>query len=379
MSLCLVLLLAATLCLRSLLNARSYDPGFEPRGRVVAELNLKDFGFDGAQSGPFFARLIEAVRGIPGVRSAAWTRYLPLGTEHSNGSFVIESSDAEGGKSGFFERFGVGPGYFATMGTSLLQGRDLQETDTEGAPRVILINEAAATRYWPGINPVGRRLNVDGAQGPVACEIVGVVKTGCYRTLWEDSRPAFFECLLQSIPQKAVLVARVDGDAAAALRAIEKEVRRLDARLALSQATTLEEHLSVALFPLRASGMVLGGLGALALVLAVSGLFGVMAYSVSRRTREVGIRMALGARPGVVLRVVLSDGMKLATVGVVLGIGGALIAMRVLRGLLFGISATDPVAFVLIPLMLLGVAWMACWVPARRASRVDPVVALRAE
>jgi ABC-type lipoprotein release transport system permease subunit len=212
-----------------------------------------------------------------------------------------------------------------------------------------------------------------------AREIIGVVQTGRYRTLGEDPRPAFFDCFLQQVPPRATLVAHVQSDPQGAIIAIRDAMQELDSRLALSSAGTMEQHLTLALFPVRTSGMLLGVLGVVAMVLAVSGLFGVIAYSVSQRTREVGIRMALGAQRRQVRQLVLRQGMKLAFLGVGLGLLAAVGATRMLRNLLFGISPLDPVTFIVIPLLLLLVAWMACWLPARRAALVDPMVALRSE
>jgi len=379
MALCLVLLLSAALCLRSLFNARAFNPGFQVQGRVTAGFNLNDLGYSAAQSTEFYSRLLSRVQALPGVQAAAWARYLPLGMERSNGSFQLDGQEPGASQSGFFERFGVGPGYFATLGTRLLQGREFADADRPGAPPVAIINEAAALRYWPGQNPIGRRLYVGETSAENAREIIGVVQTGRYRTLGEDPKPAFFESLLQDATSRATLVAHVHVDPQAALAAIRSVAQELDPRLALTGAAPLEQHLSLALFPVRTSGMLLGVLGVAALALAVSGLFGVIACSVSQRTREVGIRMALGARRGDVQRLVLRQGMKLAGMGMGFGLIGALAAAQLLRGLLFGISPADPVTFLIVPPFMLSVAFVACWLPARRAARVDPIVALRAE
>ena len=379
MALCLVMLLAATLCLRSLFNAHTLDPGFEVTGRVAASFRLHDFGYAVTESKEFYARLLLRVQDLPGVRSAAWTGYLPLGTERSNGNYPLDGQEPGTQQSGFFEQFSVGPGYFTTLGTALLQGREFTEADRDGTPRVAIINEAAASRYWPGQNPIGRRLYAGGVSAENAREVIGVVQTGRYRSLGEDPKPAFFECILQEVPSCATLVAHAQSDPQRVLAAIRSATQELDPRLALTAATTLEQHLTLALFPVRTSGMLLGVLGIVALVLAVSGLFGVIAYSVSQRTREVGIRMALGAQRREVQGLVVRQGMKLAGFGVGIGLVGALAATRLLRGMLFGISPTDPITFVGIPALLLAVAWFACWLPALRATRVDPMEALRSE
>jgi predicted permease len=380
MALCLVLLLAATLCLRSLFNARTFNPGFQIEGRIMAGFNLRDFGYTAAQTKDFYARLISRVRTLPGVKSAALTWYLPLGTEHSNGNFQLERQEPVAGQPGvFFNQFGAGPGYFATLGTRLLQGREFSEADREGAPRVAIINEAAASRYWPGQNPIGRRIFVGAPTAENAREIIGVVETGRYRTLGEDPTPAFFECFLQTVRDRATLVVHAGGNPQPVLTAIRNLTQELDPRLALTGATPLEQHLSLALFPMRTSGLLLGVLGVVALALAVSGLFGVIAYSVSQRTRELSIRLALGAQRRDVLRLVLRQGLKLAGLGIVIGLAGAIAVTRLLSSLLFGIGPLDPMTFLAVPALLLGVAWFACWLPARRAARVDPMVALRSE
>lgn len=379
MALCLVLLVSATLCLRSLVQARSFDPGFEVKDRVTAGFDLNHFGYTPAEADAFYGRLLQRLREVPGVRAAAWTGYLPLGTEASNGNYGLERLDKGPERFGFFQRYAVGPGYFATMGSRLLQGREFLDTDRVGTPGVAIINEAAAVRFWPGQSPIGRRIYVGEATAENAREIVGVVPTGRYRTLGEDPQPAFFECVHQSVPLQATLVVHLESDPEQGLAAIRTLTQELDARLALTSAATLEQHLTLAFFPVRTSSVLLGVLGLVALVLAVSGLFGVIAYSVSQRTREVGIRIALGAKQRDVLRLVLRQGLILAGWGVLMGLVGALVVTQMLRHLLFGISPTDPLTFLVVPALLLTVSGLACWLPARRAARVDPMVALRSE
>jgi predicted permease len=380
MALCLVLLLSAGLCLRSLLKASAFNPGFEVKERITAGFNLGDFGYSTAQAREFYTRLTERVRGLPGVQSAALASFLPLGTEHSNGIFQLEGEKPPGGESGVsFHQFGAGPGYFVTMGTKVLQGREFQETDREGTPRVVIINEEAARRYWPGRNPLGRRIYIGDVRTENAAEIVGIVQTGRYQTLGEDPIPVFYECFDQIDRSRATLVAHVRGNSQLGLAAIRRVTLELDPRLALIGATTLEQHLSLALFPVRTSSLLLGVLGLVALVLAVSGLFGVVAYSVSQRTREFGIRLALGAQRHDVLRLVLGQGLRLAAWGIVAGLFGAVGASHLLRNLLFGVGPLDPATFLAVPPLLLAVAWLACLIPALRASSLPPMTALRRE
>lgn len=379
-ALCLVLLLAAALCGRSFLNARSVDPGFVSRDRITADFNLRDLGCTADQAREYCARLVARVETIPGVQSAALTSYLPFGLERINGTFQLEGREPTPGDHGFFfEQFSVGPGYFATIGATLLQGREFTKADREGALRVAIINEAAAKRYWPGENPIGRRL-FNGSPNPEnALEIVGVVETGRYRTLGEEPRPVFYECFLQGSQLSGTIVTHIQGAPGAALAAVRLAAREVDARLAFSRIAPLEQHVALALFPVRTSSLLLGGLGFVGLVLAVSGLFGVVSYSVAQRSREVGIRMALGAQRRDVLRLLFVQGLKLAGFGLLLGLGSALATTRLLQSLLFGVSAIDPVTFIAVPMVLFGIASLACWIPARRAALVDPMVALRTE
>jgi ABC-type antimicrobial peptide transport system permease subunit len=212
-----------------------------------------------------------------------------------------------------------------------------------------------------------------------ALEIVGVVPTGRYHALGEAPRPAFFTCFLQGQALGGTIVAHVQGAPGPVLSAIRGVAQDLDSRLVLTRLSTLEQHLSLALFPMRTSGLLLGVLGMVALILAMAGLFGVIAYSVSQRTREVGIRMALGAQRREVLQLVLRQGLTLACIGVGVGLVGALVVTRLLRGILFGVTATDPLTYIAVPSALLAVALLACWFPARRAASIEPMTALRHE
>ncbi len=380
MSVALTLLVGATLCLRSLVHAQALNPGFEIQDRVAARLDLGAQGYTGPQAQEFQARILAQVESLPGVQAAAWTSYLPLGTERSNGWVQPEGRTPQAGESGFlFEQFGVGPGYFATVGTSLLQGREFVGTDRLGSRRVAIINETAARQFWPGESPLGRRIFSGGTGPDNALEIVGVVASGRYRTLGEEPLPALFECFLQKPNPGAVLVVHAKGPSTALLTALRTLVRDLDPRLVLVDATSLEEHLSLVMFPLRVSSLLLGGLGLVALVLAGSGLFGVIAFAVSQRTREVGIRMALGARPTDVEWLILRQGLAISALGVGLGLAGALGVGRLLRNLLLGVGSADVTTLVSVPLVLLAVSAAASWLPARWASRLDPLDALRAE
>src|ERR1044071_7630984 len=377
---CLLLLIAGGLCLRSLLNAQNVNLGFQVRDRITAEVNLKDYGYSAEQVRQFNERFAQRVAALPGIESVAVADYLPLDARYLGIGFTVEGHESEPGRPGFsFQTFDVGPGYFSTMGTGLLRGREFSNADRDGAPSVAIINQAMADRFWPGENPLGRRLWEGAPGGGERYEIVGVVESGKYRTLGEEARPVVFRSRLQHGGPRSTFVAHARGDSRGALAALRQVAQEIDPRLSLSRRGTLEQHLMLALFPARVTGLLLSGFGTVALLLAVSGLFGVIAYSVSQRTREFGIRIAVGAQRSDVRKMVLRQGLKLAGAGVASGLVGAMAATRLLGGLLFGVSALDPITFTLMPLLLAVVSLLACWLPARRATRVNPIEAIRCE
>jgi predicted permease len=377
---CLVLLIAGALCLRSLFNAQRVNLGFSVRNRVTAEVNFNDYGYSEEQVKQFNARFLERMAAFSNVQSVCLADFLPLDLRYLGISFNVEGHEPPPGQDGFgIETFNVGPAYFATLGTRLTKGREFTPLDREGAPAVAIINQVMADQFWPGQEPLGRRL----IQGPIgqqtSYEVVGVVETGKYRTLDENPQPIVFRSRLQERGPRSTFVVQVRGDPRGTLVAIRRLVQELDPRLSLSRLGTLEQHLALALFPTRTTGLLFGLFGAVAMLLAVSGLFGVIAYAVSQRTHEIGIRVALGAEERDVLATVLRQGMKLTIIGIFLGLGVALAVTRLLRNLLFGVNPIDPIAFTAVPLLLLAVALLACYIPARRAMKIDPMVALRYE
>jgi len=379
-SICLVLLIASSLCLRSLFNAQNVKLGFKIENRVTTEVNLKDYGYSAEQMKQFNDAFLERVAALPAIESVAIADYLPLDTRYLGITYNVEGREPPPQQEGHnLQTFDVGAGYFATMGTVLLRGREFASSDREGAALVAIINQTVADQFWPDQDPVGHRL-FEGKPGEGdSYEIIGVVETGKYRTLGENHSPVVFRSRFQHPRSRSTFVAHVRGDPQAALGAIREVTRSLDPRLSLARLETLDRHLALALFPARTTGLLFSVLGAVALLLAVSGLFGVIAYSVSQRTREIGIRMALGAHRGKVVRMVLRQGMTLAGAGTLLGLAAALGATRLLRSLLLGVSPIDPVTFTLVPLLLLVVALLACLFPARRAAQTDPMEALRCE
>ena len=380
---CVVLLVGASLCLRSLLNARSIDPGFETRNTVVAGLSIDAFGYDESRGRAFYARLLEQVRALPGVRAASLADHLPLGQMMRMQGLEIDRQGAPRMPSGTpglaIDMALVAPDYFAAMGIPVLSGRSFTNEDNLNAPPVIMINQQMAERLWPHQNAIGQYVNILGARnGRTRAEIIGVVKTGKYQSLGEDPKSFFYRPLLQDYEPGVQLIVRTAGDAPI-VDALRHEIRALDSRLAMVGSETLEQHMQLPLFPARAAGLLLGLFGALALTLAVVGLYGVMSYSVSQRTREIGVRMALGARRSDIVRLVLGQGLRLTLMGMAIGVVGSLAVTWVLKSVLYGIRATDPISFLAVAIVLTAVAVAASYIPARWATRVDPMRALRTE
>jgi predicted permease len=380
---CVVLLVGASLCLRSLLNARSIDPGFEVRDGLTASISVETFGYDETRGRAFYASLLERARSLRGVRAASLADHLPLGQMTRMVGVEVPRRDGSAGTPAAsdtaVEMSMVAPGYFEALGTPILRGREFTAQDDHNGHPVVVVNQRMADRFWPGQDAVGQFLTLLGPQhSRVQAEVVGVAKTGKYQTLGEDPKPFFYRPLLQEYAPSVQLIIRTEP-AAQILPALRDGIRALEPRMALVGVETLEQHMQLPLFPAQAAGALLGMFGALALALAVVGLYGIVSYSVSQRAREIGVRMALGAGNRDVLRLVLSQGLRLTLIGLGVGFAGALVVSRVLSSVLYGVSPTDPVAFGAVALVLTFVALVASYVPARWATRVDPIRALRSE
>jgi predicted permease len=381
---CVILLVAGALCLRSLSHAQSIDIGFTAKDRVAATINLKSMDYTEARGRAFFKNWMEGVRSVPGAQGVSLASHMPLEPNSLSSTVNVEGHRPPAGETGFgINTMNVGPEYFQTMGIPVLRGREFNQRDDEGAPRVVVINEAMANRFWPGPNAadnaVGRQLILGDLAKGQPCEIVGVVKTGKYRTLSEGPRPFFYLPFFQAYVPRATLVAHGVGGREQLLAAVRAEAFKLDSNLALTGIDTVQQRLSLALFPARVTGILLGVFGLLGLGLAVVGLSGAIAYSVSQRTREIGVRMALGARRRDVVGLVIRQGLALSLLGMGIGIAASLALTRFLGSLLYGVSATDPATFAGVSVLLLLVAALACYFPARRAANVTPLEALRYE
>jgi predicted permease len=375
----LVLLIGAGLFLRSVKNANAIDPGFETRDVAIFTTNLDILGYSREQGMQFYEQAIERLSSLPGVVSAAIAGKIPCGISVSIQEFVIEGVEPPPNDDGYaIDVTTVGPGYFQTMGIPLLAGRDIARTDTEESTPVVIVSETMARRFWPGENPIGKRIRYPGDDREWF-EVIGVHRDHKVRTVGEDYRPYVHFAFYQDPESFQTLVIRTAGDPAPMMETFRRELRALEPDIVFVDARTMEENLALTLFPVRIGATLLSIFGCLALGMAAVGIYGVIAYSVSRRTHEFGLRIALGAGTGDVLKLVVRQGMVLVTVGIVLGLAGAIAVTWVLSSILYGISALDPVAFGGTSLLLAGVAFLANYLPARRAARVAPMEALRYE
>ncbi|MGI9088861.1 MAG: ABC transporter permease [Chthoniobacterales bacterium] len=377
-ALSLILLVSAGLIVRSLRAAQGMRPGFNPENAVALSFDVALQGYDEAKGRAFQQRVLEQARGLSGVQVAALTDYVPLGLNYNSSGIYIEGAEATSTANfPLAVPIETTPGYFEAMGIPL-RGRDFTFAENKKESRVAIVNETFARRFYPNQDVIGKRFNFRGPNEPM-WEIVGVVPAGKYNSLGEDPKPACYTPLLRDYSGSVTVVARTRGEPHAVLREVREAVQKLDPSLPIYAVQTLTEHMGVSLFPARMAAIALGSFGVLALILAAVGIYGVMSHVVAGRTREIGLRMALGAQFADVRRLILRQGMWLAAIGALAGLIVALAGARFLKSLLYGVNAADPITFTVVAAVLLLVAFLACWIPARRASRVDPMVALRAQ
>jgi len=375
-SLCFILLVGAGLLLQSLQRIRSDSPGFTTEGVLVTAVNLVASGYDAERAKSFQDELIDHVQALPGVESAALARVTPLGY----GTFSSAPIEADGyqpppDEQPSVEYNQVGPGYFATIGIPLVSGREFTRADNETGAPVAIVNETMAARYWPGKNPIGQRLRAKGKW----IQIVGVAKTSKYESMRERPRPFFYVPRRQDFSISAALTIRTKLRPEILAAALSRELKAMDSNLALYEVISLQEQVDRSTSAQKVSVTLTGTLGGLALLLAAIGLYAVMSYTVSQSTRELGLRMALGAHTSGLFRLVVSRGLALTFGGTFLGAALALGLTRLLGYLLYKVSPYDPRAFGCAFLVLTMVSLIACFLPAWRATRVDPIVVLRYE
>jgi putative ABC transport system permease protein len=380
LALALVLLVGAGLMIKSFLKLQSVDPGFRPERILTMQLDLSmpRYGEQRKQS-DFFKQVLERVEHLPGVESASVTSSLPL----TGSSMMMMFMSVEGqpdpvpGQAPPVIGNAVSDNYFNTMRIPLLKGRFFNEQDTETSAKVVIVNETFARRYWPDEDAVGKRVMGNSRSGRRT--IVGVVGDVHGSGLGEEVRSEIFLPYLQSPTSRLSIAVRTEADPLSMVAAVRSQVQDVDRDQPVAKIMTMNQHLAQSVSEPRFNMLLLGVFAALALALAAVGIYGVMSYTVAQRTHEIGIRMALGAQQNDVVRLIVRQAMVLTVSGVVIGLGAAFALTRVMGSLLYGVSATDPSTFALISLMLTGVALGACFVPARRAARVDPLVALRYE
>ena len=377
-SLSLVLLVCAGLIVRSLKAAQQMRPGFDPENAVAMSFDVGLQGYEEAKGRLFQRQVLEHARALPGVRAAALTSNIPLSLNYNYSGIYLEGQpETSTSKLPIAVPISVSPGFFETMRIPF-RGRDFAENEDKKESRVAVVNETFARKFFPKQDPIGKRFNFSGPKDPL-WEIIGVCGDGKYNSLGEAPMPAVFRPQFRDYDTLCALVVRTNGDPRSLIPALRNEIQKMDATLPIYDVKTLTEHMNIPLFPARMAADVLGSFGIVALVLAAIGIYGVMSYVVAGRTREIGLRMALGAQFRHVRQLILRQGMMLATIGLVLGLGIVFVLARFLKSMLYGISPSDPLTFTAITILLAGVALLACLIPAQRAARVDPMVALREE
>jgi predicted permease len=378
MAITALLLIVAALLTRSLIAAQKADVGFQVHRLALVSLDTGMVRYSAERSLQFFDRALERVLAIPGVESAALATYVPFLLNENMWPIWIPGHQRVDEPGVELNVTRVSSGYFQTIGVAILQGRGFTNDDRPDTPRVAIINETMAHRYWPGENAVGKTFQTRGAEGPVF-QIVGVAADHKVTTVSESPTPFIHVPRAQQPNPYNVVIARTRGDAASLLRDMRRELLALEPNLVFVENQTMDAQIGARLFSVRASAWLLSVVGLVAMALAAIGLYGVISYSVARRTREIGIRMALGAGPASVLGLIMRQGLVVAAVGLGAGCALAAIAARQIAGALYGIGATDPVAWGGAAAVLLGVSAVANLIPARRAARVEPSEALRVE
>lgn len=376
-----VLLIAAGLFSLSLASVQRINLGFNPHHLLNLTMNLHQAGYSQTRGREFYKELLARVRALPGVRSASLAALVPLGASENDDAIYIEGQPPIPGRPAtrLFDNQ-VSPGYFETMQIPLLRGRGFTEADNESAPLVAVINQEMARRFWPNQNPIGKQFRLDSESNPWT-QVVGVAKDGKYQSVLGETLPYFYLPLAQDYSALQTLQVRTAEPPAAMAREVDWQIHELAPNLPVFGVHTMDEALDspYGLLNFQIGAGLAAAIGILGLILAVIGVYGVVSYAASRRTREIGIRVALGARTGDIMRMVFGQGALIVGLGVVFGLFAACAVAQTLKGFLFGVSAYDPLTFICVAVLLALVSLLACYLPARRAAKVDPMVALRHE
>ena len=375
-ALSVVSLVAGGLFLRDLRHAQAIDPGFVTNGVLVANFNLNREGYTPERGAVFHDRVMERLRAVPGVQNAAIAQNPPLAGGLLR-SVLMEGADTTTKDRVLVQVNTVSLGYFQTMGIPVLRGRDFTAADGAMSPSVVVVNETMAQQFWKGEDPIGKRFKFFG--DPNYTTVVGVARDSKYNGVAEDPLPFIYQALKQDYTPAGAIHVRAAGDAAGLATAVRQAIREIDPTLSMFDLRTLEEQVAQSLQQQRMNVILLTTFGGLALLLAAIGLYGVASYSVAQRTREIGVRMALGAQPSSVLGLVLGNGLALVGIGLALGLAAALALAGTMQTLVVGVNPRDPLTFIVTPLVLGAIALLATYIPARRATRIDPLLALRAE
>ncbi len=375
-ALSLILLVGAGLAIRSLQNALETDLGFVSDNVLLTNIDLSLQGYERAQGQNFYTELLEGVRSLPGVTSASLAATVPVDPSGSRTTVSVDGYQPSAGEDMELNINVVADGFFETMRIDLVRGRTFEPRDAVGE-RVIIVNETFVERFWPGQDPIGRGIQFFGQGNPD--RVVGVVRDGKYRRIREPSMPYMYLPLGPNFEPRMTLLVRGEDDPLSQLPAVRSQIALLDPNLAVFGTRALDQQISDALVGERSAAIMLAALGAIAMLLAAVGIYGVISQSVQGRTHEIGIRMAIGADHATVLGMIVQQGFGMIAAGIVLGAGGAFMLTRAAAWMLFDVNATDPLTFGVVAVLLGGVALLACFIPARRATRIDPIVALRNE
>jgi putative ABC transport system permease protein len=378
-ALSLMLLIGAGLLIKSFLRLQRENLGFNPENLLAVSLELPDSTYpEDRQQAAFFQEALVRLGTVPGVKSVGTTTGLPLTLSLSGSDFRIEGRpEPEAGKEMIIEKRSVSPGYFGTLGIPLLKGRDFSDRDNSDAPAAAIINAELARVYFPNEDPINKRISFDDRQSWIS--IVGIVGDVKQQGLDSNAKPEVYFPYLQAPAPSMSVVVRTLSDPLSAVAAVKSQIQTIDKDLPIDDAETMQQLLAESTSGRRFNTLLLTLFATVAVMLAVVGIYGVMSYSVTQRTHEIGIRMAVGAQPRDVFRIVIGQGMLLALIGVALGLVGAFALTRLMTTMLFGVEPTDPFTFISLAVLLIGVGLAACYLPGRRATKVDPLVALRSE